>query len=76
MGESIRLELTGDVALVLFELLSRFSDTDALTVEDQAERRALWKLHGLFEKQLVEPFRPEYAELLAAARNRLRDPPD
>ena len=73
MGEPTRLELTGDEALVLFEFLSRFSENDTLTIEDQAEERVLWKLLGLLEKRLVEPFDPEWAAIISAARNRLRD---
>jgi hypothetical protein len=74
MGEPVTIELTGDEALVLFEFLSRFSDTDTLSLEDQAEARALWNLLCLLQKQLVEPFRPNYQELLRQARDRLRDP--
>ena len=73
MGKPVQFELTADEALVLFDLLSRYCDTDVLAVEDQAEQRALWNLLGLFEKQLVEPFRLDYGELLATARERLRD---
>ncbi len=73
MCEPVRLELTADEALVLFEFLSRYSESNSLGVEDQAEQRALWNLQCLFERQLVEPFRPDYAALLAAARDRLRD---
>ena len=69
----VKLELTADESLVLFEFLSRFSDTDVLTIEDQAEERALWNLLALFEKQLSEPFRSDYVALLQAARDRLRD---
>jgi hypothetical protein len=74
MGEPVRLELTGDEALVLFEFLARFDDDGTLAVQDQAEVRALWNLHCLLQKQLVEIFHPEYNALLAAARDRLRDP--
>lgn len=74
MGGPVRLELTGDEALVLFEFLARFDDDGTLAVQDQAEERALWNLHCLLQKQLVELFDPEYKALLAAARDRLRDP--
>ena len=74
MGDPVRLEPAGDEALVLFELLSRFDDDSVLAVQDQAEERALWNLHGLLQKQLVEPFDPDYKALLAAARDRLRYP--
>ena len=73
MGNSVKVELTGDEALVLFEFLSRFEDQERLVIDDQAEERALWNLHGLLEKQLVGPFDPRYKELLEAARARLRD---
>jgi hypothetical protein len=74
VGDSVHLELTGDEALVLFEFLARFDDDSSLTIQDQAEERALWNLHCLLQKQLVEVFHPEYKALLAAARDRLRDP--
>ncbi len=74
MGDKVRLELTPDEALVLFELLSRYSDTDTFTIEDQAEQRALWDLCCLLERELAEPFRPDYIQLLQEARDRLRDP--
>ena len=74
MGEPVHLELTGDEALVLFEFLARFDDDDTLAIQDQAEERALWNLHCLLQKQLVEIFHPDYKALLAAARDRLRDP--
>jgi hypothetical protein len=70
----VRLDLTSDEALVLFEFLSRFNDSDKLSLEDPAEQRALEHLHCLLEKQLVEPIDPNYQELLRQARDRLRDP--
>jgi len=55
------------------ELLSRYSDSESLVIEDQAEQRALWNLLCVLEGQLVEPLRPEYVELLRRAPERLRD---
>jgi len=74
MGEPVQLELTGDEALVLFEFLSRFDDNGLLAIRDQADERALRSLHGRLEKRLVAIFHPDYKSLLAAARDRLRDP--
>jgi hypothetical protein len=71
MGVPVRLELTADEALVLFEFLSRYSDSNSLSLVDQAEQRALWNLCCLLESQLVEPFRPDYDALVSAARDRL-----
>ena len=74
MGNAVKLELSADEALVLFAFLQRFDDTKRLAVEDQAEERALWNLHGRLEECLVEIFHPDYLALVEAARNRLRDP--
>lgn len=70
---TVAVELTADEALVLFEFLQRFSETRALSIQDQAEERALWNLCCLLEKVLSEPFDRNYHELLAQAQNRLRD---
>ncbi|HSQ56911.1 MAG TPA: hypothetical protein VLM40_14315 [Gemmata sp.] len=69
----VGLTLTNDEALVLFEFLSRFLDTNELKIEDQAEQRALWNLQCLLESRLVEILLPNYRELVDQARNRLRD---
>jgi hypothetical protein len=69
----VDVRLTPDEALVLFGFLSRYSDSDQLRVEDQAEQRVLWNLCCLLEKQLVEPFKPNYMGLLKSARSRVRN---
>lgn len=65
--ENIKIFLTKDEALVLFELLSQFSDSDKLVIEHQSEKRALWNLNCLLEQL----FKDNYLELLYAARERL-----
>ncbi len=67
----VTLSLTKAEALVLFELLSRFSDTDKLSIEHEAENQALWNLCCLLESALVEPFCDNYEELLHDARESL-----
>ncbi len=69
----VTITLTDDEALVLFEFLARFSDTDLLGTKDQSEQRALWNLHCLLERQIVASFAPNYHELLMSARDRIRD---
>ncbi len=72
-NDDIKLSLTHDEALVLFEMMSRFSDTDKLAIEHQSEERALWNLCCLLEREMVEPFMENYNELLSEARERLKD---
>lgn len=73
MSEEVNIKLSKDEALVLFEFLSRYSDSEMLNIEHQSEARALWNLASIFEKELAEPLKKEYGELLEAARERLRD---
>lgn len=68
----MRLELTDDEALVLFEWLARLDEQNAFPVEDEAEQQVLWSLHGQLEKSLSQPFRSNYRELVADARARIR----
>lgn len=70
---NVEISLTADEALVLFECLSRFSDSGALSIVDQAEERALWNLCALFQKTLMPPFQENCLEQLKQARDRLRD---
>jgi hypothetical protein len=75
--EKVVIELSRAHALVLFEFLSRFSDSDdqdrRLEIQDQAEERVLWDMCCDLEKALVEPFSPDYAGLLQRARDTVRD---
>lgn len=72
--DRVTVALSQDEALVLFEFLSRFSDTRVLQIEDQAEARVLWGMCCLLEKQLVQQFSPDYMALLRKAREAVRDP--
>ena len=67
-SDEVSLTLTRDEALVLFEFVSRFSDTDKLSIVDQAEERALWNLTCVLEKVLSEPFGADYEEVIRRAR--------
>lgn len=71
MSEDIAIRLSRDEALVLFEFFSRFDDTDDFTLRHNAEYLAFSRFSAQLDKALVEPFRPEYAELLRAARERI-----
>lgn len=73
MSKQVNITLTEDEAWVLFELTRRFSDSDKLNIEDQAEKRALWNLCCIFEKTLHLELAIEYEEFIAQCRVRLRD---
>ncbi len=72
----MQIELSEDEALVLFELLFAYGDSDdgrRLVVRHAAERNALWALSAQLEKGLVAPFQRDYQEVLAAARARVEE---
>ena len=69
--KTITLDLTHDQALVLFDWLTRQSESDGVPVSHQAEQDVLWVLEGKLEKSLVEPLKVDYTELVRAARARL-----
>lgn len=64
----VKIELTDDEALVLFELLASGRLSDGV---EAPERNALWALEALLQKQLVAPFSDNYSSLLAQARSSL-----
>jgi hypothetical protein len=73
-SNNVKFELSKDEALVLFEFLARFNKEPRANVfEHQAEERVLWSLEALLERQLVEPFDPQYVTHLQEARDRVRD---
>ena len=70
----IKIELSKDEALVLFEFLGRLNKQNIDTLfEDQAEQRVLWDIESTLEKALSEPFLDNYLELLNNARAQVRD---
>jgi hypothetical protein len=71
--DQISLRLPRAHALVLFEFLSRHSETDRLSIEHPSEERVLWDLCADLERQLVEPFRPDYKDVLERARTTVAD---
>lgn len=74
METKVNIEVTKDEALVFFDFLSRLNEKEPVDLfEDQAEQKVLWIIEGLLEKELVEPFKPDYKEIIRQARDRLRD---
>ena len=70
---AVEISLTADEAVVLFEFVRRFSDSDQLTIVDQSEQRALWNLCCVFERGALSSIEGDWPELLQQARSRLRD---
>jgi hypothetical protein len=71
--EGVALTLSRDAALVLFDLLTRFSHEQQLQIQHQAEERVLWDIHCDLESALPEPLAPHYEERLQQARQRVCD---
>ncbi len=72
-NDPVVLELTRAQAVVLSEWLFRTDRDESLSVVDPSEQRVLWLLEGQLESVLVEPLRPDYAELLAKARKEVNE---
>lgn len=73
MADDVKLTLSGDEALVLFDWLARVNDGEVQVSLLPPEQRVLWGIESMLESVLVEPFSPNYAGLLEAARSRLGD---
>ncbi|MFZ1790891.1 MAG: hypothetical protein WAT92_21380 [Saprospiraceae bacterium] len=70
----MNIEITKNEALVFFEFLSRLNEKEQIDFfDDQAEQKVLWIIEGILEKELVEPFKPDYKEIIQQARDRIRD---
>jgi len=71
-AEDVFVLLTGDEALVLFDLLHHWEDGEHVSApRNGAEQVALWNLSAALEKVLREPFSPNYARLVSEAQARL-----
>ena len=74
MTDKIKIGLTKDEAIVLFEFLVRFNKKDHDDLfDDQAEQRVLWDIECILEKELAEPFRSDYLDNVKRARDAVRD---
>ena len=72
--DKINIELSKEGAIVLFEFLRRFNqNSDLDKIEDQSEQRVLWDIECVLEKELTNPFRSDYKEIVEKAREKVRD---
>ena len=73
-SKEVLITLNKDQALVLFEFVARFNERNYKELfEDQAEQKMMWLIQGQLEKVLVEPFMPNYKDIVKEARNKIRD---
>jgi hypothetical protein len=72
-NEIVKIELSKDEALVLFEWLFKQSNADCPIAIDPVEQFTLNRLLGKLEKELVEPFKPSYLNILNEARKHLSE---
>ena len=73
-SKEVLITLNKDQALVLFEFVARFNETNhKVLFEDQAEQKMMWLIQRQLEKVLVEPFMPNYKDIVKEARNKIRD---
>ena len=72
-SKRVKIELTSDEALVLYDWLARFNQRADTDFVDQAEERVLFDLEAMLEKALVAPLQSDYPALLAQARSNVRD---
>jgi hypothetical protein len=63
--------LSKDDLLVLFEWANRFCDTENLAFTHPAEAVVIDKIAGKLEREMAEPFKDDYLELLEGARARV-----
>ncbi len=67
------ISLSEDDAVVLFEYFSRFDETDDLSFHHAAEYLALQRLAGQIDQTTSAMFKPNYGDILQAARSRIAD---
>ena len=72
-AKRVKIELTSDADLVLYDWQMRFNQRVDTDFADQAEERVLFDLEAMLEKALVAPLQSDYADLLAQARSHVRD---
>ena len=71
--DEAQIDLSADEAIVLFDLLSDWEESGATArLSDPAELAALSSVLCQLERQLVAPFKADYARRLEEARARLR----
>lgn len=70
----VLLQLSSDEAIVLLEWVINFNQKeDRALFTHQSEKIVLWNLEAILEKNVPEILDPNYLELLAKARQKLKN---
>ena len=72
-NDELLLTLTQNEALVLYDWLVRFNESEEKQFDDRCEQRLLHDLEAVLEKNLTTVFSKDYAVLLDHARSMVRD---
>ena len=67
----VSISLTKNEAVVLMHMFAAFSGASHLPVADSAEAKVLHNLCCILEKQLIEPFRTDWTQIVADAKQEL-----
>lgn len=70
----MKIELTEEEAIILYEWLSTHNESEDLPFTDQSEQRVLWDLECQIESKVEAVTSTAYADQLHQARLRIRDP--
>ena len=70
----VSITLTADEALVLFEWIAARENSADPNGSPAPEDMALWTIKASLDRQLIEPFSPDYKDRVEAARSRLKRP--
>jgi hypothetical protein len=71
--EQVHIMISEDEALVLFEFLERFENTENLSFIHPAEYVALMKISAQIDKEIAAMFKSDYSTLLESARQRVAE---
>ena len=67
----MKLDLSKNEALVLFDWLSQNDEDEEYAVDD-AVKCVLWSMKSLLEKELVEPCYENYADIISNAKETVK----
>jgi hypothetical protein len=68
----VDVRLTIDEAVILFNFLNRVNDNEInRLIQDQSEQYLFWKIEGILERKLVEPYQPDFKQIVIDAQKRM-----